>query len=246
MLWHRNHSSSQRGYDAHFDDHIVLASKIPKFIILVMKASIGAIFGGLIGALVWGGIAYLTGYEVGYIAAGVGALVGFFSMVFGGSGVTNGMLCAAIALLAIIGGKFLAFGMMIDKILEPVIEPRYYQMKLESIRFSRMKTESEWKRFMIKNGYSNARSSNGVKTQEFKDFKETTVPLLQGLNRDLGYDEFRDKIKEEVITEMGGMMGLLNKSLDAKDALFFIIGIFAAFKIGSGINEESTEPPTFG
>jgi hypothetical protein len=75
-----------------------------------MKATsiIGAIGGGIAGALVWGAIAKFLNVEVGYVAWGVGLAVGFLSYAFGGRGAVNGVLCAIVALLSIYGGKVLA------------------------------------------------------------------------------------------------------------------------------------------
>lgn len=75
-----------------------------------MKATsiIGAIVGGLAGALVWGAIAKFLQIEVGYVAWGVGLAVGFLSYAFGCRGIANGVLCAFIALASIYAGKVLA------------------------------------------------------------------------------------------------------------------------------------------
>ena len=75
-----------------------------------MKATsiIGAIIGGIAGALVWGAIAKFLQIEVGYVAWGVGLAVGFLSYAFGGRGMANGILCAIVALASIYAGKVLA------------------------------------------------------------------------------------------------------------------------------------------
>jgi hypothetical protein len=68
-------------------------------------AVVGALVGGLIGAIAWGGITAVTNVEIGYMATGVGFLVGFGSTLLGGKGTVNGVLCGIIALLSIFGGK---------------------------------------------------------------------------------------------------------------------------------------------
>ena len=40
------------------------------------RGIIGGALGGLIGAVIWAGISYFTGYEIGWIAWGVGGMVG--------------------------------------------------------------------------------------------------------------------------------------------------------------------------
>ncbi|HTQ08947.1 MAG TPA: hypothetical protein VMI31_02635, partial [Fimbriimonadaceae bacterium] len=45
---------------------------------------------------------------IGYMATGVGFLVGYGSAFLGGRGQTNGVLCGIIALLSMFGGKMMA------------------------------------------------------------------------------------------------------------------------------------------
>lgn len=74
-----------------------------------MGALIGGLIAGLVGAAVWGGIAYFTHYEIGWVAWGIGALVGF-AVAKGAEGgnASTGTLAVVVSLLAICGGKYLA------------------------------------------------------------------------------------------------------------------------------------------
>lgn len=74
---------------------------------LTMKplAIVGSLIGGILGAVAWGAITAATKLEIGYVATGVGFLVGYGSALFGGRGKVNGVVCAMIALLAMFGGK---------------------------------------------------------------------------------------------------------------------------------------------
>ena len=74
----------------------------------------GALVGGTIGALVWALIARLSGYEIGFIAWGVGIAVGMGSIMFGGRGDANGVLCALVTVAAIFAGKVLAIHWSLD------------------------------------------------------------------------------------------------------------------------------------
>jgi phosphate/sulfate permease len=66
-----------------------------------------AVLGGVVGAAVWGAVAYWTGWSIGLLAVLVGALVGL-GMQWGirqkGS-IGTGMACAAIALVSIVCAK---------------------------------------------------------------------------------------------------------------------------------------------
>jgi hypothetical protein len=69
------------------------------------KAVIAAVIGALIGAAVWAATAAWTGCEFGWIAWGVGALVGGRAMILEGSGAKMGAFCALLALTSIFIGK---------------------------------------------------------------------------------------------------------------------------------------------
>jgi len=72
-----------------------------------MLPFIGALIGGAIGASIWAAIAYFTGFEVGYVAIGVGALVGIGATLGGGAETTGGGAIAG-AMGSIAGGKYAA------------------------------------------------------------------------------------------------------------------------------------------
>ncbi len=78
-----------------------------------MGGLLGAVVGGMIGAAIWGAIVYFTGYEIGWIAWGIGGLVGVGAQmgVRTGGGVPNATLpfmAAGVALLAVLAGKYSA------------------------------------------------------------------------------------------------------------------------------------------
>lgn len=78
---------------------------------------IGGIVGGAIGAGAWGLIAYITGYEIGWVAVGVGFITGIGVAIGskGRAGAMGGILAAIIALVAVAGGKFFAVEMAAQK-----------------------------------------------------------------------------------------------------------------------------------
>ena len=71
---------------------------------------VAGLVGVFVSALVWAGIAVATGSEIGWIAIGVGFLVGLLVRI-GGRGVTIkfGILAAALSLVAILVGKYFSF-----------------------------------------------------------------------------------------------------------------------------------------
>ena len=74
---------------------------------------LGLIGGGvamLIGAAIWGGVTYFTQYQIGYMAIGVGFLVGIAFRFFGkGNSMIFGMSSAVLALIGCVLGNFLFY-----------------------------------------------------------------------------------------------------------------------------------------
>ena len=84
----------------------------------MIGALIAGLVAGLVGAGLWAGIAYFTGYEIGWIAWGIGALVGL-AVALGAQGGTpaTGVMAVLISLVAIAGGKYLAIEFQLNDYL---------------------------------------------------------------------------------------------------------------------------------
>ncbi|MBL9077548.1 MAG: hypothetical protein JNL08_08595 [Planctomycetes bacterium] len=74
--------------------------------------------GALAGALLWSLVMYGTGMEIGYVAWAVGGLAGGAAVLGGGRGTTTAVLAAAMALLGIVGGKFLGAHFLVEQQIE--------------------------------------------------------------------------------------------------------------------------------
>lgn len=68
---------------------------------------LGAVIGGVMGAGAWVAIVHFTGYEVGFVAWGVGLLAGLGAMAMSGgrTSALGAVLAGLIALVAVLGGK---------------------------------------------------------------------------------------------------------------------------------------------
>jgi hypothetical protein len=82
----------------------------------LIPAVVAGCIAGLIGAAVWAVIAIFTQHEIGWIAIGVGFLVGFAVRVAGrGFEVRYAAIGGALALAAVVAGKILALCGLIAK-----------------------------------------------------------------------------------------------------------------------------------
>lgn len=82
----------------------------------IVRWSVAAAVGGLIGAAIWAGITYFTGYEVGWIAWGVGFLVGAAVRAGAGAdvGAGPGIIAVVGAVAALLAGKYAAVHLLVS------------------------------------------------------------------------------------------------------------------------------------
>jgi len=69
---------------------------------------------GLVGAGVWAALGYYANLEVGYVAWGIGLLVGLAVAATGKTGVTQGILAVIITTVSIAGGKLATVQMQLS------------------------------------------------------------------------------------------------------------------------------------
>ncbi len=74
----------------------------------------GGLVAALIGAIIWGFISSLTGFQIGWMAIGIGFLVGYAVKIFGkGSEISFGFAGAVLALLGCLAGNVFAMVAMV-------------------------------------------------------------------------------------------------------------------------------------
>jgi hypothetical protein len=80
----------------------------------LLMGFIGGVIAMLVSAIIWGTITYFTEYQIGWMAIGVGYLVGVAIKFFGrGKTMTFGILGAALALVGCVLGNFMFYSGMI-------------------------------------------------------------------------------------------------------------------------------------
>lgn len=80
---------------------------------------LGGSIGGVLGMLAWGGIIYAADREIGWVAWGIGALVGFGVGVTAGDngGELSGIIAVVISLLSIFAGKVFGYWLLLGSLL---------------------------------------------------------------------------------------------------------------------------------
>jgi hypothetical protein len=82
----------------------------------LLMGLIGGVIAMLVGAVIWGAITYFTEYQIGWMAIGVGFLVGFAIRFFGrGKTITFGISGAVLALIGCVLGNLLFYSGIIAR-----------------------------------------------------------------------------------------------------------------------------------
>jgi hypothetical protein len=215
--------------------------------------------GGVIGAVVWAAVAYGLGLQRGWIAIGVGALVGFGVRLGGGCYPVHGLLAAGIAVVAICAGKVAAVNLVIRNSPEfrkavsgqPLVREMmnlafsqevYEEIKQNAQAFRKVKDKSGYAAFLVERGICAAAKPEDVTPEDIADFEADGLPVLQRfIAEDPSYEQWKTqekdllmkKVSSEVASE-ASLKDMLKASLGIFDILFFLLAIGAAYRIPAG------------
>ncbi len=92
----------------------------------LIAAIVGGVVGGLVGAAVWGAVTYYSGWEIGWIAWGIGGLVGL-GVHLGGrghGGARLGAIAVVLALAAVLLGKYATVRIELSAFLTSGVVPQ--------------------------------------------------------------------------------------------------------------------------
>ncbi len=199
----------------------------------------------LLGALLWKFVAVTFNYELGLIAWLIGGAIGFSAATVGAKGQNAAILCAVLALLAIMGGKYMATSSFISDARAAVsggdefegvnLKTVYEEVKLDAKQFSEtVSDEKSLRKFMVERGYSESTNPELVSDEEIESFQENKQPELEEmLINPQSFDDWKNNTLTQELEDLStfdvmvGNLGLL-------DFLFFFLGIGTAFRLGMG------------
>jgi hypothetical protein len=195
-----------------------------------------ALVAAVAGALVWAGIAYFTGYEVGWVAWGIGAVVGGAAVATGGRGQVMAVTCAGFALVAILGGKLLTIQLHVDSALRRELAPHYAEMVRDARDFARIAadaTDDQVEDFMIDHEFH-------VPVGEFR--AEIAPALLDFARTEPTFDDWAELYVEQAKSEFE-LSTTLASTLGMVDLVFAFLGISTAYML---VNVRTQQEATAG
>lgn len=209
---------------------------------VLAKALAGAVLGGAIGAAIWAGISYGTGYEIGWIAWGVGLLVGGGTLLFAreGADMKTGIVAAAVSIAALAAGRYASTTLTVNDMFHKEM-PGAIHLEDEAMIVRRADAVAEeWE-----SAGKSVKWPEGMTIDEADEEADYPKDVWKEASARWGKltpdEQQAEKAKAEQELKEGMEMlrgaiveeGFLG-SFDGMDAVFCALALLTAFKVGSG------------
>lgn len=209
-----------------------------------LKMLIAGSIGGLLGALIWAGISYATNYEIGWIAWGMGFVVGVCVRMAAGEqeGAAPGGIAAVLALGSVLLGKYLAVYMLMMGLAGNMEAPDVTadDMKLELAQEVFEEREQAGRPVAMPPG----KTSDDIETlaelpQEVRveaDKRWNALPTEEQSQRIATSKENFVMVRDMILSSARG--DAFSNSFSPFDLLWFGLAAYTAFRIGAGGNSD--------
>lgn len=208
-----------------------------------MAAILAATVGAVVGIVLWAAVSALTGYEIGWIAWGVGALVGGCAVKFGGRGTVVAIACSVLTLLAIAGGKLTAVSYIlpheVGKMMSGMISRQMYaEHSVDASEFAALgpsPSDDDVRDYMVRRGWFVQGEGWEIPDAMVAGFLEETAPTLRTFHEEQPpYETWRDGLVDEAVDEMlkeVSLIEIVKEDLSGFDLLWAILAVSSAFGI---------------
>lgn len=202
-----------------------------------LKGIVGALVGGLIGAALWGGMVYFTGREIKAVALGVGAMAGLGSRWIGrGRDYFLGLFASACALVAILGGQFVAAKIYIDKTISVEMAEAEYESRLEHAQEAdTLRTEEEYKDFIAatRSTVFKPVGPESITAKAVLEFQTTELPQLRKFaNGEPSRKTFVEQERQSFLSKLT-VNDIFTASISPYLFFWVFAGVGAAWKLAS-------------
>ncbi len=203
-------------------------------------ALLASIITAIVGAFLWKFIAVAFDYELGLIAWGIGGGIGFAAATFGSRGSSAGIICGVLALLSILGGKYMAYEIFqsefannLSSYSEELKEVYEKEKLIAELYTTQVNSEQSRKQFMVDYGYTDSILPQQISDDELNDFNNYSAPRLEKLFiSSIDYETWLENGFQESITAYS-TIELMKESFGLLDILFLFFGIGTAFRLAS-------------
>lgn len=210
---------------------------------LFFRGVMGSFVGALLGMGIWYGIALATGYQIGIVAWGVGALTGFGARLMAREGNTAlGVVSALFAAMAILMGGTLAVHHILMKEIgdfspESVAHEAYVEGVKEAKEAGPLETDAQIKAYLAKREEVTGAE---ITQADIDEFKKDELPEMNELaSGNLTEEEYIKRFKKETgaasgIVSAAAWVGcFIANLLSLWTFLWLFLGCASAYKLGA-------------
>ena len=203
----------------------------------LIRGSIGAVVGGLVGMLAWYALIKFTGYTHSLVAWGVGGVTGAGARMLAKDGSMGlGLVCALCALGAIVFGEYYgvrAYIMKRGDQFAAIADAAYEAQKEYAKQAVAAKTPDEIRKLIAER---DEKKPDEVTEEEIAKLQKS-LPKLQDLaDGKITKEDFRKKLNNAVADKFSFKDYFFKD--DVKSGIFMVIficfGVATAWKIGAG------------
>jgi hypothetical protein len=215
-----------------------------------MSPNVRAILCGMVAAVacafVWGGIAYAIHKEIGWLAIGLGFVVGFAVRLGAGEsdGVVFGIIAVLLACIALLLGKFFAVRFIVNSEIQKITETQITDKEMiddiaddvaDEWRSKNRKVEAPDNRSALTkkldkgNNYLPAVNDEAARRwNAFTPAEKASKIQEQKANRDAFIKTMTSEARKQAFTNAFSLF----------DIIFFVFAAVTAFGVGAGIQGE--------
>jgi hypothetical protein len=189
--------------------------------------------------LVWYALIKFAHVESGIIAWGVGGVTGFACRTLGaGYSQKLGIIAGTCALVAIVGGEFMATKALFNEYVGQTLAGAYDHRMDYAKKAVEAKTDQEIRTLLAaeESEEGDQVTPDSINDSDLEAFRKELPALQDFINGKPGRAQFDQELRASLnSTEMNGL--LLRHSVSLWTLLWLFFGVGSAYKLGSGVTE---------
>lgn len=180
---------------------------------------------------IWYFLIVVTNTEWGYVAWGVGGLAGWCAKTIGkGESAAMGLAAAIAALVAIVGGEYLATRHLMNVEIDKALKEAYQEHVTYAKEAVQAKTDDQIKAFLAKQDGLGDGAQASIGPEDIKDFKKELPELQKAANGQLSRTEY-EKESRKIYEAIFSFTFVLKQSVSLFTLLWIFLGVGTAYKL---------------
>lgn len=206
----------------------------------ITLGTVGAVGAAFVGMMIWYFLIKLTNTEYGIVAWGVGGLTGVGCRLLGGGYSQKlGIIAAVCALVAIVGGEFLATNAAYNQFVGEFLEQAYDGRMAYAQRAVKHETDQDVRTFLAREQSEEGApvTPESIPQEDITEFKKNELPQLKEfINGRPSRSEYQSTLQAG-FNSVAMKGSVLKNSVSLWTLLWLFLGVGSAYRLGTGETE---------